>query len=72
MCSSDLEWTVIKENNTYKSGRLSHVGQFFFDEEINMVIDKVRNDPSFVLVSLKRSTILIYYPFYRRRCIRMS
>ena len=36
------EWTVIKENNTYKSGRLSHVGQFFFDEELNMVIDKVR------------------------------
>ena len=36
------EWTVIKENNTYKAGRLSHVGQFFFDEELNMVIDKVR------------------------------
>ena len=36
------EWTVNKENNTYKGGRLSHVGQFFFDEEINTVIDKVR------------------------------
>jgi len=35
------EWTVIKENNTYKAGRLSHVGQFFFDEELNMVIDKM-------------------------------
>jgi len=35
------EWTVNKENNTYKGGRLSHVGQFFFDEEINMVIDKM-------------------------------
>ena len=35
------EWTVIKENNTYKGGRLSHVGQFFFDEELNEVIDKV-------------------------------
>jgi len=35
------EWDVIKENNTYKAGRLSHVGQFFFDEEINTVIDKM-------------------------------
>jgi hypothetical protein len=35
------EWIVNKENNTYKSGRLSHVGQFFFDEEINTAIDKV-------------------------------
>ncbi|KAF8816469.1 aromatic compound dioxygenase [Phlegmacium glaucopus] len=35
------EWTVIKENNTFKAGRLSHVGQFFFDEELNMVIDKM-------------------------------
>lgn len=36
------EWTVIKENNTFKAGRLSHVGQFFFDEEINTAIDTVR------------------------------
>ena len=45
------EWIVNEESNTYKSGRLSHVGQFFFDEEINLVIDKV----SFLLspISLK-------------------
>lgn len=35
------EWQVIPENNTYKAGRLSHVGQFFFDEELNMVVDKM-------------------------------
>lgn len=35
------EWTVIKESNTFKAGRLSHVGQFFFDEEVNTVIDKM-------------------------------
>jgi len=35
------EWTVIKENNTFQAGRLSHIGQFFFDEELNTVIDKM-------------------------------
>ena len=35
------EWQVISENNTYKAGRVSHVGQFFFDEELNMVVDKM-------------------------------
>jgi len=35
------EWTVIKEKNTYRGGRLSHVGQFFFDEELNEVFDKM-------------------------------
>ena len=36
-----LEWTVIKQNDTYKAGRLSHVGQIFFDEELKEVLDKV-------------------------------
>jgi len=35
------EWTVIKENNTFKAGKLLHVGQFFFDEELNEVLDKM-------------------------------
>jgi protocatechuate 3,4-dioxygenase beta subunit len=35
------EWSVIPENNTFKAGRLSHTGQFFFDEELNMVVDKM-------------------------------
>jgi len=35
------EWAPIKENNTYQAGRLSHVGQFFFDEELNTVVDKM-------------------------------
>ncbi|PPR04197.1 hypothetical protein CVT24_010745 [Panaeolus cyanescens] len=34
------EWTPIAENNTFKAGRLAHTGQFFFDEELNMVVDK--------------------------------
>jgi len=28
-------------NGTFQAGRLAHVGQFFFDDEINLVIDKV-------------------------------
>ncbi|KAF9552351.1 aromatic compound dioxygenase [Agrocybe pediades] len=35
------EWTPIAENNTFKAGRLAHTGQFFFDEELNMVVDKM-------------------------------
>jgi len=35
------EWTPIPENNTFNAGRLSHTGQFFFDEDMNMVIDKM-------------------------------
>ncbi|RXW19984.1 hypothetical protein EST38_g5857 [Candolleomyces aberdarensis] len=34
------EWTPLP-NGTFKSGRLSHVGQFFFDDDINLVIDKM-------------------------------
>ncbi|KAF7303820.1 hypothetical protein MIND_00611800 [Mycena indigotica] len=33
------EWTPIPENNTFSGGRLAHVGQFFFDDDINVVID---------------------------------
>ncbi|KAJ3507810.1 hypothetical protein NLJ89_g6092 [Agrocybe chaxingu] len=35
------EWTPIPENNTFTAGRLAHVGQFFFEEDLNMVIDKM-------------------------------
>ncbi|KAF8953603.1 Intradiol ring-cleavage dioxygenase [Flammula alnicola] len=35
------EWSVIPENNTFKAGRLAHTGQFFFDEDLNMVVDKM-------------------------------
>ncbi|KAF9474658.1 aromatic compound dioxygenase [Pholiota conissans] len=35
------EWSVIPENNTFKAGRLAHTGQWFFDEDMNMVIDKM-------------------------------
>ena len=34
------EW-VPHPNGTFAAGRLSHVGQFFFEDEINLVIDKV-------------------------------
>lgn len=41
------EWTPLP-NGTFKAGRLSHVGQFFFDDEVNLVIDKVRESlPAF-------------------------
>ncbi|CAK5262047.1 unnamed protein product [Mycena citricolor] len=35
------EWEVIPENNTFASGRLAHVGQFFFEDDVNMVVDKM-------------------------------
>ncbi|KDR79165.1 hypothetical protein GALMADRAFT_243052 [Galerina marginata CBS 339.88] len=35
------EWTPIAENNTFKAGRLAHTGQFFFDEDMNMNVDKM-------------------------------
>lgn len=35
------EWKVL-ENGTFVGSRLVHIGQFFFDDEINMVVDKVR------------------------------
>jgi len=35
------DWTAIKEDNTFKAGRLSHVGQFYFDEELNVALDKM-------------------------------
>ncbi|KAJ3536944.1 hypothetical protein NMY22_g5810 [Coprinellus aureogranulatus] len=34
------EWTVLP-NGTFKAGRLGHTGQFFFDDDTNMVIDKM-------------------------------
>ncbi|EDR10170.1 uncharacterized protein LACBIDRAFT_184112 [Laccaria bicolor S238N-H82] len=34
------EW-VPQPNGTFAAGRLSHVGQFFFEDEINLVIDKM-------------------------------
>jgi len=33
------EWQVISENNTYRAGWLSHVGQFF-DDELCLVVDE--------------------------------
>nr|GAT57023.1 predicted protein [Mycena chlorophos] len=35
------EWTPIPENGTFIGGRLAHVGQFFFEDDINMVIDRM-------------------------------
>lgn len=34
------EWTVL-ENGTYSGSRLVHVGQLFFDDELNMNVDKL-------------------------------
>lgn len=34
------EWERLP-NGTFKSGRLIHTGQFFFDDEINMQVDKI-------------------------------
>ncbi|KAF8981858.1 Intradiol ring-cleavage dioxygenase [Cyathus striatus] len=34
------EWTPLP-NGTFKAGRLSHTGQFFFDDDINLVIDRM-------------------------------
>ncbi|KAF8915663.1 Intradiol ring-cleavage dioxygenase [Mucidula mucida] len=34
------EWTALP-NGTFDGGRLSHVGQFFFDDEVNSVVDKM-------------------------------
>ncbi|KAJ7267285.1 Intradiol ring-cleavage dioxygenase [Mycena rebaudengoi] len=34
------EWTV-HENGTFTPGRLSHVGQWFFEDDINMSVDKM-------------------------------
>lgn len=34
-------WTVHPENGTFTPGALSHVGQFFFEDDINMVVDNV-------------------------------
>ncbi|KAJ7769698.1 Intradiol ring-cleavage dioxygenase [Mycena maculata] len=35
------EWTVHPENGTFTGGRLAHVGQFFFEDDINMSVDKM-------------------------------
>jgi hypothetical protein len=35
------EWEVLP-NGTFRAGRLAHTGQFFFDDELESVIDKVR------------------------------
>ncbi|EAU86956.1 hypothetical protein CC1G_09813 [Coprinopsis cinerea okayama7 len=34
------EWVPLP-NGTFKAGRLAHVGQFFFEDEINLVIDNM-------------------------------
>ncbi|KAF9527163.1 Intradiol ring-cleavage dioxygenase [Crepidotus variabilis] len=34
-------WAPINENNTFTADRLAHVGQFFFDEDLNTVVDKM-------------------------------
>ncbi|KAH6909974.1 Intradiol ring-cleavage dioxygenase [Coprinopsis sp. MPI-PUGE-AT-0042] len=34
------EWIPLP-NGTFKAGRLSHTGQFFFDDDVNLVIDKM-------------------------------
>ncbi|KAJ6539841.1 Intradiol ring-cleavage dioxygenase, partial [Mycena vulgaris] len=36
------ESTVHPENGTFTPGRLAHVGQFVFEDDINMLVDKVR------------------------------
>ncbi|KAJ6450705.1 Intradiol ring-cleavage dioxygenase [Mycena vitilis] len=35
------EWTTHPENGTFTPGRLTHVGQFFFEDDINMAVDKM-------------------------------
>ncbi|KAJ7621290.1 Intradiol ring-cleavage dioxygenase [Roridomyces roridus] len=35
------EWTVHEENSTFTGGRLAHVGQWFFEDDINMAVDKM-------------------------------
>ncbi|KAJ7041045.1 Intradiol ring-cleavage dioxygenase [Mycena alexandri] len=35
------EWTVHPENDTFTPSRLAHVGQFFFEDDINMSVDKM-------------------------------
>jgi hypothetical protein len=34
------EWTV-HPNGTFTSGRLVHIGQFFFEDKLNMAVDKM-------------------------------
>lgn len=52
------EWKVLK-NNTFMGSRVVHVGQFFFDDEINTVVDKVRVE----------NTTRHYCHWLRFRCI---
>jgi protocatechuate 3,4-dioxygenase beta subunit len=35
------DWKVLP-NGTFEAGRLAHVGQFFFDDDVNVEVDKVR------------------------------
>ncbi|CAK5269451.1 unnamed protein product [Mycena citricolor] len=35
------EWTVVHENGMFAPGRLAHVGQFFFEDDVNVVVDKM-------------------------------
>ncbi|KAH9476000.1 hypothetical protein JR316_0011567 [Psilocybe cubensis] len=35
------EWTPLPNNEGFQAGRLAHTGQWFFDEELNMVVDKM-------------------------------
>jgi hypothetical protein len=44
------EWKVLP-NGTFTSNHLAHVGQFFFDDEINLRIDNVRTFSTFACLS---------------------
>jgi hypothetical protein len=35
------DWHVLP-NNSFRGGKLAHVGQFFFDDDLEAVIDEVR------------------------------
>ena len=35
------DWEVLP-NNSFRGGTLAHVGQFFFDDDLEAVIDEVR------------------------------
>jgi hypothetical protein len=48
-------WKVLP-NGTFTSDQLAHVGQFFFEDEINLRIDNVRIDP---LLSVQFMVVVI-------------
>lgn len=58
------EWTT-HENGTFSGDRLVHVGQFFFDDEINIVVDKVPIFPPFLsaMLSIGPGAVVVSRPF---------